>query len=115
MESELRSLLSRWAAGEPQRCRQRDDFNFDVEYLGHWIAVSAQPISHGTIIASVLAGCQENNIHCEIDYTPRYEQQQATVEVGCIPKAFRWNEGEEIISSIPILLLEEYLERLEQR
>jgi hypothetical protein len=115
MESELRSLLSRWAAVEPQRCRQRDDFSFDVEYLGHWIAVSTQPISHGSIIASVLAGCQENNIHCEIDYTPRYEQQPATVEVGCIPKAFRWNQGEEIISSIPILLLEEYLERLEQR
>jgi hypothetical protein len=115
MESELRSLLSRWAAVEPQRCRQRDDFSFDVEYLGHWIAVSAQPLSHGTIIVSVLAGCHENNIHCEIDYTPRYEQQPASVEVGCIPKTFRWNEGEEIISSIPILLLEEYLERLEQR
>lgn len=62
----------------------------------------------------MLAGCHENNIHCEIDYTPRYEQQPPTVEVGCIPKTFRWNVGEEIISSIPILLLEEYLERLEQ-
>ena len=114
MESELQSLLSRWAAVEPQRCRQRDDFSFDVEYLGQWIAVTAQPISHGSIIAAVLAGCHDNNIHCEIDYTPRYEQRPATVEVGCIPKAFRWEEGEKVISSIPILLLEEYLERLER-
>ena len=113
-ERELSSLLSRWAALEPLRCRQRNDSSFDIEYLGDWIAINAQPISHGTIIASVLAGCQENNIHCEIDYTPKFEQQPAMVEVGCIPKAFRWDEGEEVISSIPVLLLEEYLERLER-
>lgn len=112
-EQELRSLLARWAAVEPQRCRQRDDSSFDVEYLGHWIAISAQRDSHGAIIASVLAGCQANNIHCAIDYTPRYEQQPATVEVGCVPKAFRWDQGEEVISSVPTPLLEEYLERLE--
>jgi len=113
-DKELKSLLSRWAAVEPRRCRQRDDSTFDVEYLGHWIGVTAEPISHGAIIASVFAGCQEHNIHCAIDYTPRYEKQPAMVEVGCIPKAFRWDEGEEVISSIPILLLEEYLERLER-
>jgi hypothetical protein len=76
--------------------------------------VTAQLFSHGAIIASLLAGCQENNIHCKIDYTPRYEQQPATLEVGCIPRAFRWDEGEENISSIAILLLEEYLDRLER-
>lgn len=113
-DRELKSLLSRWAAVEPKRCRHRDDSSFDVEYLGHWIEVGAQPISHGAIIASILAGCQENNIHCAIDYTPHYEQKPAMVEVGCIPKAFRWDEGAEVISSIPTLLLEEYLERLER-
>jgi hypothetical protein len=66
MESELRSLLSRWAAVEPQRCRQRDDFSFDVEHLGHWITLTAQPIGHGAIIAAVLGGCQENEIYCSI-------------------------------------------------
>jgi len=106
-ERELSSLLSRWAALEPQRCRQRDDLSFDVDYIGRWITVTAQPISHGAIMAAVLNGCHENSFHCEIDYTPKYEQQPATVEVGCIPKAFRWNEGEEVISSIPVLLLEE--------
>lgn len=114
MEHELRSLLSRWAAVEAQRCRQREDSSFDVEYLGHWIEVSANPASHGAIIASVFAGCQANNIHCVIDYTPRYEQKPAMVEVGCIPKAFRWDEGDEVVSSIPVLLLEEYIERLER-
>jgi hypothetical protein len=114
-EEELPTLLAQWARMEPERCRKLDDLRFDVEYLGYWIPITALPISHGAIIASVLSGCQANRIHCEIDYTPRYEQQPATVEVGCIPRAFRWDEGEEIISSIPSLLLQEYLERLEQR
>ncbi|MEK6324752.1 MAG: hypothetical protein AABN33_24180 [Acidobacteriota bacterium] len=113
MESELRSLLSRWAAVEPKRCRQRNDFSFDVAYLGQWITVTVQAISHGAIIASVLAGCQENEIFCSIDYTPRYDQQPASVEVGCVFRAFRYAEGEEVISSIPGLLLKEYLEQLE--
>ena len=75
MESELRSLLSRWAAVEPQRCRQRDDFSFDARYLDLWIIVTAQPLSHGAIMAAVLGACQENGIYCSIAYTPRYEQE----------------------------------------
>ncbi len=106
------SRFSQWAGIEPQRCRQRDDIGYDVNYVGHWIAVTPQPTSHGTIMAAVLGGCQDHRIHCAIDYTPRYKDQPPTVEVGCIPKMFRWDEGDEVVSSIPVLLLTEYLEQL---
>jgi hypothetical protein len=111
-ERELRLLLSQWAAVEPQRCRQQDDDCFEVLYSDRWMEVTAQPASHGTIIAAVLEGCHSNQVYCEIEYTPRYEDQPPTIEVGCIYKAFRWDEGDEVIYSIPSLLLTEYLERL---
>lgn len=111
-DPDLRSLLSQWANLEPHRCRQQDENRFEVLYLGEWLAVTDQRASHGSIIAAVLAGCQDNQIYCSIDYTPRWEDQAATVEVGCIPKMFRYREGDEVISSIPVLLLVEYLERL---
>jgi hypothetical protein len=111
-ERELHSLLSRWAAIEPARCRQRDETRFDVQYAGHWITVTDQPSSHGAIIVAVFEGCQAHRLHCAIDYTPRYEDHPATVEVGCVPRMFRWDEGDEVVFSIPALLLTEYLERL---
>jgi hypothetical protein len=114
-EHELLSLLSGWAAIEPQRCRQLDDVSLELEYLGQSITITAQPISHGSIIASVLAGCQENKIYCSIGYTASHDQQHASVDVGCVFRASRYEQGEEVISSIPDLLLREYLERLEQR
>lgn len=114
-DPDLRSLLSQWANLEPQRCRQQGEKHFEVLYLGEWLAVTDQRANHGSIIAAVLAGCQDNQIHCAIDYTPRWEDQAATVEVGCIPKMFRYREGDEVISSIPMLLLVEYLERLRKR
>ena len=112
---ELTSLLLRWAAIEAQRCRRRDEDSFEVLYLGCWMAVTADSAGHGPIIAAVLGGCEENRIHCEIDYTPRYEREPANISVGCIPRMFRFDEGDEVIASIFLLLLMEYLERLEDR
>lgn len=112
---DLHSLLLQWTTLEPQRCRQQDDIHFEVRYLDHWLTITDQPVSHGNIIAAVLAGCQENQIYCTIDYTPRYENIAATIEVGCIPKMFRYRDGDEVISSIPTLLLMEYLSRLQRR
>ena len=112
---DLHSLLVRWTTLEPQRCRQQDDNHFQVLYLGYWLSATDQPASHGNIIAAVLAGCQDNQIYAYIDYTPRYENEKATVEVGCIPKRFCYREGDEVISFIPMLLLMEYLERLEEK
>ncbi len=113
LERELQSLLAKWAAIEPQCCRRNSDSSFDVRYLSDWLKVTAQPASHGTIIAAVLSGCQDNQIHCEIDYTARYEDHAAEIQVGCVPGMFRYDLGDEAISSIPVLLLTEYLERLE--
>lgn len=112
-EHELHTLLVRWAELEPERCRLRDDAGFEVYYLSHWIAVTTQPISHGAIIAAVIGGCQENRVHCTIDYTPRYRDEPPTLEVGCIPRAGSYDSGDSVISSIPVLLLGEYLERME--
>jgi len=111
-EQELQSCLSRWAAIEPRRCRRQDDASFEVQYLGHWMVVTPQPPSHGTIIAAVLGGCEDNRIHCAIGYEPRYKNEPATIEVGCIPKMFSFNRGDEVIASIPVLLLDKYLEQL---
>jgi hypothetical protein len=76
--------------------------------------ITAQRESQGAIIAAVLEGCHQNRIYCNIEYTPRYEDEQPTVQVGCIHRAFRWDEGEGVIYSIPNLLLTEYLEQLQE-
>ena len=112
-EQELKSLLTQWAAIEPQRCRRRDDDRFDVQYSGQWTPITAQPESHGAIIAAALEGCHQNRIYCNIEYTPRYEEEPLMVAVGCIHRAFRWDDGEDAIYSIPSLLLAEYLEQLQ--
>jgi hypothetical protein len=108
----LPALLSQWAATEPERCRQVDDFGFEVRYAACWLKASADPGGHGAIIASVLEGCQQHQIYCDIEFTPRDEEQPPTVEVGCVHKVFRWDEGDEAVYAIPTLLLAEYLERL---
>ena len=110
---ELKQLLSQWAAIEPHRCRQKDDGQFDVLYAGHWAAATAESADHGALIASILEGCHANKIYCNIEYTPAFEDESPTVQVGCIHRAFRWDEGDEAIYSIPQLLLTEYLERLQ--
>lgn len=112
-ERELKSLLSQWAAAEPQRCRRKDDDRFDVWYSAQWLPVTDNAESHGSIIAAVLEACHSNQIYCCIEYTPRYEDEPSTIQVGCVHKAFLWDEGEEVISSIPPFLLTEYLERLQ--
>lgn len=112
-ERELKSLLSQWAAVEPQRCRQKDDTKFDVRYSGQWLPVSDDSASHGLIIAAVLEACHSNRIYCCIEYTPRYEDEPPAIQVGCVHKAFLWDEGEEVISSISPFLLTEYLEQLQ--
>jgi hypothetical protein len=112
-ERDLKSLLSQWAAVEPQRCRQKDDTRFDVQYSGQWLPVTDDSASHGSIIAAVLEACHNNRIYCCIEYTPRYEDEPPTIQVGCVHKAFLWDEGEEVISSIPSFLLTEYLEQLQ--
>jgi hypothetical protein len=113
VDHELIQLLLQWSATEPHRCQQKDDRNFDVLYAGQWMAVTAEPASHGALIASILEGCHANKIYCNIEYTPAFEDELPTVQVGCIHRAFRWDEGDEAIYSIPKLLLTEYLERLQ--
>lgn len=114
-QENLPTLLLHWSKAEPVRCRQNEDGSFRVMYLGEWLRVTSDPASHGTIIAAVLGGCQENLIYCEIEFTPRYQDYPNTLEIGCIHKMFRYREGEDVISSVPVLLLTEYLERLEKR
>jgi len=110
---ELKSLLSQWAAVEPVRCRQKGDTRFDVQYSGEWLPVTDKAANHGTIIAAVLEACHSNQIYCQIEYTPPYEDSPPEIQVGCIYKVFRWDEGDEVVYSIPSLLLTEYLERLQ--
>lgn len=112
-DQELQSLLSQWCAIEPQRCAQKDDNLFEVLYSGGWMKVAAEAASHGTIIAAVLEGCHHNHIYCNIEYTPRYKDEPPTIQVGCIYRTFRWDEGDEVVYSITSLLLTEYLERLD--
>jgi hypothetical protein len=111
----LQSLLLNWSKAEPSRCKQIEEDSFVVLYLGEWLPASSKTNTHGNIIVSVLEGCQENAIYCEIEFTPRYEDDPATLQVGCIHKMFRYREGEAIINSVPELLLTEYLERFTDR
>ncbi|MBI1763273.1 MAG: hypothetical protein HYR56_17755 [Acidobacteria bacterium] len=113
-QAEIEALLAKWATAEPQRCRKVDG-QFEALYFGNWLKVDAARAHHGNIIAAVLDACHANSIYCEIEYTPRYEKQPPSIEVGCIPKMFRWDEGDEVIASIPELLLTEYLERVDKR
>ncbi|WP_178381643.1 hypothetical protein [[Phormidium ambiguum] IAM M-71] len=46
---DLHSLLLQWTTLEPQRCRQQDDIHFEVQYLGHWLTITDQPVSHGIV------------------------------------------------------------------
>lgn len=113
VDHELKQLLSQWAGSEPYRCQQKDDSHFDVLYVSRWMAVTADSASHGTLTASILEGCHANKIYCNIEYTPAFEDESPTVQVGCIHRAFGWDEGDKAIYLISKLLLTEYLERLQ--
>ena len=114
-EENLQSLLAYWARIEPQRCHYLEDDCFEVKYYDQWIAVKPDITSHGAIIAALLHACQEHSIYCKLEFTPRYEETPHTIQVGCIYKVFRYREEDDVITDIPLLLLTEYLERLENR
>ncbi len=113
MQKELKLWLIRWAKAEPERCRRGKDSIFELLCAGKWLPVNLQPEDYGLILGSLLTGCHDHRIYCCIEYEPQYNDRPPTVSVGCIPRMFAWNDGDEAIASIPILLLEQYLERLQ--
>jgi hypothetical protein len=113
-EDHLGSLLSKWSVLEPDRCRRKDTTSFKVLYADNWMEVTSDSTSHGLIVAAAMEGCHKNRIYFNIDYTPEHKEQSAQIEVGCIPKMFRWDKGDDVVYNIPILLLEEYLDRLQK-
>ena len=107
----LTELLMQWAGCNAERCRVAAGNRFAVLYQGQWLSVTSAPEHHGTIIAAILEACQGKGFHFKITYTPRYESEPECVQVGCIPRFFRYREGETAITMIPVLLLQEYLDR----
>ncbi len=114
-EDDLQSLLTYWAKVEPQRCHHLEGDCFEVKYYDQWITVKPNTASHGAIIAAVLEACQEHSIYCKLEFSPRYEEEPNTIQVGCIHKVFRYREEDDVIAYTPLLLLTEYLEQLEGR
>ncbi len=107
----LAELLTQWAGCDAERCHVAAGNQFAVLYQGRWLSVTAELEHHGAIIAAIMEACQSQGFHFKIDYTPRDESEPECVQVGCIPRVFRYREGETAITMIPVLLLQEYIDR----